>query len=378
MYEISDVFDQQQHGRFFNHDIDSLQLELQNYVRNVGERIKKANNIEEEWTYDLERAEINNVLVYGRMYSGFQEDDPSEHFNLSNAQIHFTPDFNIPFLKFTLPNGVEPGLFRGQIIAAEGTINSDEFIPSKIYTDARPNKPNAFQEDLKTKLIVATGPYFTDNLETVAELNAKIKSYSPDFVIFLGPFVQPNNVLLMSPNCEYTAFELTQLVLDKLSEGIEDSVFIPSTEDALALPVIPHPKFAQYNGRANVFGDPCFVTLMDQINVLATANDIPLSINQNYSGEGESRRINVARQIAYQNSACPAMSPNLQIQYISKLVPENPPNIILTGTHLFNLHECFDGTNVIYVSQYIKNNAIAVIDVNGNNITTRFTSEFNK
>lgn len=378
VFEASDVFNQI-HGRFFDQDIKSLQAKLQMHVQEVSENIKKANNIKDDWTFDLENSDIQNVLVYGRIYSGYQEDNPTEHFDISNAFLHFTSDFNLDYIQIIVQNNdICPGLFKGQIVVVRGTINNGCLLPVNVYTDSRCEIPNKFNDDLQCKVVVAAGPYFTDNLEKVVELNSKIKSYKPDLIILLGPFVTSDSSLLMKQDCQYTAVELTQKVIDLLIDGCENKlILIPSIDDAIALPVLPHPAISQYKGKGNVYGDPAFIKLKDQVEILATAYDIPFAINQNYDGDRTLRRINVARQIAHQNSACPAMTPDVQIQYLSSLVPKVTPNIILTGTRLFSLHETFEGTNVIYVLQYIRSGILTVIDINGNEVKSTFTSEFN-
>ena len=101
---VSDAFGDQI-PRFFNQNVDYLQSELQTYVDLMGERLREANHLEEDYHYNLEEPGTSEILVYGRIYAGYDEDDRSERFNLAHAEIHFTPKFTLErkFLKFDIP-----------------------------------------------------------------------------------------------------------------------------------------------------------------------------------------------------------------------------------------------------------------------------------
>lgn len=102
-FEAYDVFNQI-HGRFFHQDIKGLQEKLQKHVSDVSNCIKRANNIHDEWTFDLENSDIQDVLVYGCIYAWFKEDNSPEHFDIANAYLHFTHDFNIDYIQISARN----------------------------------------------------------------------------------------------------------------------------------------------------------------------------------------------------------------------------------------------------------------------------------
>ena len=52
---VTDAFGDQT-PRFFNQNIDSLQLDLQAYVDAMGARLRHANHIEDEYQYELDNA----------------------------------------------------------------------------------------------------------------------------------------------------------------------------------------------------------------------------------------------------------------------------------------------------------------------------------
>lgn len=365
-----------QHPRFFNQNVDSLQKDLQKYVKMMGKRLKKRNNIE-HYTYNLQEAGTDEVYVYGRIYAGFQDDDPTEKLTEKNAEIHFISKFeNVPYLKIDYQKDVIDGLFRGQIIAARGTVDTNVFHASQIFTDCRTSNPTILTDDFNARIIAVSGPYDFDTFEPLDELNAKIKSYKPDLVIFFGPFASQTCKQLTSKDCKYTAQELTEEVMNHLGNGIDDAIFIPSSTDLLSIPTIPRPIFP-YNSDQILSSDPTFITVKGDLEITATANDLQMLIGQQYNGHG-SKREEIPKQIAHQCSACPAMDSTVQIQYLSSLVPESTPHIFLSSTIFFDLISNIDGTNVIYVRQYIKSLSFTVINVKGNEITAEVKKDFNQ
>lgn len=96
----------------------------------------------------------------------------------------------------------------------------------KVYMDARCEFPCKFDDDLKSKIVVAAGTYFTDNIEKILKLNSKIRCYDHDLIIYLGPFVATEFPLLMKLDCQYTAVELTQKVIDLLIDGVENKTIL--------------------------------------------------------------------------------------------------------------------------------------------------------
>ena len=363
--------------RFFNHNIDSLQSELQTYVKMMGKRLKIRNHID-KYTYDLLEPRTEQVYVYGRIYAGYQDEDQTERLTLKNAEIHFHPKFQVPFLKFDFPNGVEPGIFRGEIIAALGTVDAQSFHASKIYTDCRIDNATQLPDELSSRVISASGPYVTDNFELCEELNANIRSYKPDLVIFFGPFAPSNCKLLTATDCEYTAQELTEKVVSLITKDIPNSIVIPAPNDALAVPVIPRPAL-NLKINANSLGDPTFIKLKDCLNVMAIANDLQQLIGQQYDGPG-SKRDEVPKLIAHQCSACPSIDPSVQIQYLQNLVPKETPHLIVVSSKFFNIHNNYDGTNVVYVKQDLREKALSfvIIDIDGNEMKSKVTNEYSK
>lgn len=370
---VSDAFHEKT-PRFFNQNINNLQMELRNYVDMMGERLKAANSLE-DYHYNLEDPGTSEILVYGRLYSAYQEDDPDESFLLTNAEIHFTKQFSesVPFLRFEVEEAELArlgGLFRGQIIAARGFADSRTFHASKIFTDARPAVPVPIADDFQAKIAIVAGPYVDENLDRVGELNYKLqKEVCPDYTIFIGPFAQESCKLLNSADCQFTAAELTETVINNLTEGLR-CVVVTSIEDELDIPVMPHPPVMMYHGMALVKGDPCFVTLGGHFEIMATSYDMFSGIMKNYAGHNEARRDVAMRQIAHQNSACPVMEASVQLQYISSLAPERPPHVICSPSafRMAPLHAQEGATHVISVPKNTRGGEFVLVHVNGQNI----------
>lgn len=357
-----------QHPRFFDQNIDSLQKDLQNYVEMMGERLKERNKIN-EYTYNLLEAGTDQVYVYGRIYAGFQEDDPTEKLTDKNAEIQFVPKFDqVHKLKFEYQEGVIPGLFRGQIIAAQGIIEANVFYASKIFTDCRKEDPAPLPEDFSARIIAVSGPYESDSFDSIDNLNERIRNCHPDLVIFFGPFASKTSKILTSADCKFTYKEYTEEVINRLGKDIDHTIFIPSSTDAYAVPTIPRPML-QLNTDQSLMADPTFITLKHDLQITATANDLQMLIGQQYNGPGSSRRDEIPKQIAHQCSTCPVMDSSIQIQYLKSLVPKSTPHIFLVSTRILSrIHKNIDGTHVIYVKQESKPFNFTVIDINGNEI----------
>ena len=358
---VTDAFGDQT-PRFFNHNIDSLQLDLQAYVDAMGARLRHANHIEDEYQYDLDNAGMSDVLVYGRLYAGYEEDDTTERFSLKRAEIHFTPKFSVPFLKFDAANAEIGGLFRGQIVAARGFVDPRGFHASKIYTDMRDGPAPPLDTGFRARIAVVAGPYLNDSLETVGALNRRLREeVCPDYTIFFGPFVHETCPLLTGADCQFTAGELTKAVLDTLTEGLRCAT-IASVDDALALPVMPHPALDLYEGKALVKGDPCFISVGGEMQVLATAYEMSFAILGQFDGTGD-RMQEIFTQMVHQCSACPVSDPVVQTQYISSLVPPKTPHLICCPTRIAlpdpRKHEAsIDGTTIVLVPKYVNKDTV--------------------
>lgn len=355
--------------KFFDQNIDSLQKDLQSYVEMMGERLKIRNNIE-EYTYDLNEVGTNEVCVYGRIYAGFREDDPTEKLTDKNAEIQFVPKFEfdqVHKLKFEYQEGTISGLFRGQIIAAKGIINTNVFCASQIFTDCRTEDPEPLPNDFQARIIAVSGPYESESFDLIDNLNERIRSHNPDLVIFFGPFASKTSSLFSSADCKYTYKEYTEEVMRHLGKDIEDSIFIPSNADAFSIPTVPR-KFLELHINQTYSADPTFITLKNKLEITATANDLQFLIGQQYNGSGLSRREEIPKQIAHQCSACPVMDSSIQNQYLKSLVPTDTPHIFLISTRIFSLHKDIDGTHVIYIKQENKSFNYTVIDIKGNEI----------
>lgn len=366
--------------KYFNQNIDSLQKKLQNYVKLMGERLRQRNNIP-EYTYDLLNAGTGQVFIYGRIYARFQEDDPDETLTDKNAEIQLHPDFqDIQCLKLDYKDKVNiPGLFKGQIIAAQGIFDTDVFHATQIFTDCRTSPPSPLSDDFKTRIIAVNGPYVKESFEECQKLNEAIRSYDPEIVIFMGPFARKDCKLLHCENCEWTAVDLTTRVISILGETIENPIFIPAIDDCLAIPTIPRPPL-QINTPHILLGDPVFITIQHEMRIMATANDLQRMIAKQYNGAGNTRRKEIPRQIALQASACPVMDPAVQYQYLSSLIPDgDSPHLMITSTVFFDLNEDVDGTKVVLV----RHNpgavlTFTVIDVNGNHYSIEVKNGFNQ
>lgn len=357
--------------RFFNQNIDSLQLDLQTYVDAMGERLKQANHFTDEYTFDLDEHGTSEILIYGRMYSGYEEDDTSERFSLQRAEIHFTPRFSLPFLKFHSENAPIEGLFRGQIIAARGFVDTRGFHASQVYTDTRAEPAPPLPSDLSARIAIISGPYVHDSLDSVAALNQRLKNeILPDYTIFFGPFAHTTCPLLNGSDCQFTAGELTKNVIDQLTDGLQ-CVAIPSTEDELALPIMPHPPLDLYRGRASVKGDPCFLKFGGEMRVLATAYEISFAILSQFDGPSKDRMQECIKQVVHQGTACPVLDPSVQVQYLSAMVPPGTPHLICCPTRMRQMTQTIDGTTVVLVPKYMANGTVrgfAVVNVRDNSI----------
>ena len=229
--------------------------------------------------------------------------------------------------------------------------------------------------EFSCKIAIVAGPYVYNSLDTVSELNCKLKSeVNPDYAIFFGPFAPAESPMLNAQDCEYTAGELTDHVIDILSQGLR-CVMIPSVDDDLALPLMPHPRLSMYSGAAMINGDPCFITLGDEMNIMATSYEIPFAILSQFDGAGTNRMQECLVQIAHQNSACPVLDPIVQVQYIGSLVPPKCPHLICCPTRMKPDFAKIDDTNVVIVPRYMNNSTIrgyAAVSINGNEMEVSF------
>ena len=371
---FDDAFKGQQ-PRFYDQNIANLQNDLQKYVEMMGERLKKRYEID-HYTYKLLEAGADQVYVYGRIYTGFQEDDQDEKLTEKNVEIQFVPEFDIHKLKFEYQKDVIPGLFRGQIIAACGVVDTKVFHASQIFTDCRISDPTTLPENFHARIIAASGPYESGSFDLCEELNEKIKSYNPDLVIFFGPFATEKSKMLNSTEYDFTALELTEEIINRLGKDIDNAAFIPSKDDLLSVPKIPRPSLP-VNTDHFLQSDPTFITFQHALQIAATANDIQMLISQQYTGPGQTRRTEIPKQIAHQCGACPVMDVHLQNKYLSTLVPDFTPHIFLVSTKIFSkLDLNVDGTHVIYVKQEGKKLNFTVINVNENEITSEDKTDF--
>lgn len=360
-----------QKPRYFHQNISTQQQELQQYVHRMGEKLRVANHFAEEYTYKLSESQFSDALVYGRLYS-IQQENNAERISYDNCEIHFHPDFDIHHLKFDAPETVMSGMFKGQVIAAKGKIEKDVFHAIEVYTDCRDVPVNEIPNDLEMKIVVVSGPYFTNDLNVLDELNQHLKQIQCSKVIFLGPFVLANCPLLNGADVQYTPVELQNLVLAKLTDGIEHPFIIGSVDDQTTIPFIPHPPLNNYQGPAFNCSDPIFLTYKGQINMVVTAFDVPRTVSSNYEGPQSLRREGVANAIANQCCACPVMDQYVQTHYLPNLIPEFSPNIFISATKLFSASFVFDNTNVVYVSPYNRKKEYTFINIQDSKVEITF------
>lgn len=365
-------------ARFFSQNIDELQRELQAYLRVVGEQLRVANAIP-EYHHDLTSGGTQEVFVYGRIYASYQEDDPAERGLLKAAEIQFVPEFYIPRLHLDIQPDIIPGIFRGQIIAARGIVDAHAFHATKLFTDTRSEPPEPLPPDFSGQIIFATGPYVTTDFERLRTLNAALRPYRGATIVLFGPFAPCDSEILMRVDTDWTARELMHEVIALLTDGIDQTnvIVIPSIDDALAMPFMPHPELPTMS-RVQSKGDPCFISIGSTLRILATAFDIQFSVAGHYDGPTRTKTQEIVRQIAHQNSACPAMDPAVQVRYIAALAPPWCPHLIVSPTKLAGQIADVDGTKVVFLEKPRKLDKLhpfALVDIRSGQLTvnTRLT-----
>lgn len=320
--------------RYFSSQLPSIQKDLSNYVDSMAQDIKKANNITEEFNFDLETANTGDLLIYGRIYAKLDNDNPSEKLIGHKAQIQLTSKFSRPYLDFEAKLN-ETYYYRGQIVVVLGTFQNSVFVAKQIYSNCRVAKPHEISTLFNTKITVAAGPYFKENLSEVQDFAEGVLENKPDLAIFLGPFIPADCKLLYAKECNRTGEDLTKEVLTILSNNHKNCVFVSSAEDSIADPVLPTKAFMPSTDNYSVTMDPVFIEYGD-LDLFLTSYQSYKLIANNFEGkktvngaEVGSRITTILTEFANQQSICPGIDEQVQQSFISHFRPVRPPHVFV-------------------------------------------------
>lgn len=340
----------------------------------MGARIRERYGIAEEYKYQLRECDSGVILVYGRLYSGFQEETEDEKFSLKRARLNLPRVFDIPVLNIKFGSGVTQGFFCGQIIAARGTIIDNEFTAEEVFTDLRLQLVDPIPESFSQKIVVCCGPYFKDDLSVLNQINKSVLRHQPDIALFLGPFVVENTPMLYNKDCSKTAEDLTKEIIETLSDSIPNSLFIGSPDDLIGFPFLPNGKIFTSGANYTVSGDPTFISI-GPLSIAATAHDVQFATAKQFDGPTSGKLKEISKQFAHQCSTCPVIDPKVQLFHIKKLEIESTPHIFISPTRFVQSSEDIDGTKIVCVPSSFKSGKImpfAIISCNNGFVDVTF------
>lgn len=358
--------------KYFDRSIIETQNHLQKYVDDMGKRLKIANHLDNEYTFSLTLGGIENALVYGRISKGFSEDEEKEKFSTKNLEIHFTSKFTISSLNLSIPSESEIYIFDGEIIAAQGHIQNRIFYVDQIYSDCREKLPLEISPNANAEILVFKGPYFKSSIEEIQFTNFPFSSTA----IFLGPFIsiQYHNHLLTDENCEFTAQELTEKVILKLTEKFQQPYFMLSEEDAVSYPIFPRNKIFEGSNKYIPLGDPAeldsynfklFLTSLETVKSILFNSFLPMKERPQF----------IAKLLAHQISACPVWNSIIQPQYIEQIRPSDTPHVMIFGAQLSPQINQIDSTCVCFAHPYHHDKSALHIEVSMGNFNVGVISD---
>ena len=350
---------------FFPTEISDVQDSIQNYVVEMGECLKQANNFEEEYSYNLSKPEIDDVLLYGRLYSS-QIGDFDGKFSLKNCILSLPSHFNREFVNLIFPPTIS-NLFRGEIIAVSGRYSNGTVFVSNVFTNCRINEPLQISSNFSTLITICAGEYVDNSLDSAKELNEKIVSIKPEKCIFLGPICTTECNILHDKSNEgpiETADTLTKILIQTLSESLNECIFVASPYDACGLPIIPSPRIEESNLTSICTGNPCQIQI-GELSLYCLSYDSMNAISKQCDGEVDGSILHE------QCNGLPTLVPGLIQNNIQEMKTKTTPHIFAILGKEPKITE-YNGSYTITIPEWIQKRKIAVIKVKNGNISISF------
>ena len=362
---------------FFNQTEKHTEDYFQKNTDLLGRKLQNANHLP-NYTWNLNTSKLDEIFVYGRIYGESPDDQDEAIFSLETLNIFFTPSFKKKKqLHFKLNCSIPPYLFLGQVIAARGYIYQDDFIATEIFYETREQRPKELSPTISTSILIVSGPYADSqsDFEQIHSLNEKIKLFSPDLVIFLGPFALSESELLNSKTTDYCSRELTE----KVTSMLTDQIFCPivtigSDLDALAIPVYPRPSLTHVVNPSFNTGDPSFVTI-NGLSIMATTFDPASYIQNRLISENLDLKSVLAEAAVRQTLFFPGMSPSLQPQYLENIIPSNTPHLFVASSS-FDYAKTIDGTTIVFTQSFAKAKNFFFVTYKGNDVDIQLMNVF--
>jgi hypothetical protein len=350
--------------QYFPTQTHDVQDSVQSYVTDMGEMLKQANNFEDEYTYNLSKPEIEEVLIYGRLYSSSVGDIEST-FSIKNCILSLPTQFSRKEVNLLFKPTVK-GLFRGQIIAVSGKYSSGNVYVSDVFTNCRVSPPKEISEGFSTTIAVASGPFADKSFEEAKEANAKLRKISAEKTIFLGPICTCDSSLLNDTSAEGpadTPDTLSEELIKTLSEDMDECVFVSSPDDAAGLPVLPSPRIFDSGDNYFCTGNPCQLQI-GELSLYAFAYCALDKVEEQCDGAVE------PSCLAQQCSGLPAVAHEMIPNNIESFKAKRSPHIyIVTGKEAILEWE---GTKTVAVPNWITSKKVAVIRVAGGSYNVEF------
>ena len=349
---------------YFPTNVSDIQESMQSYVDFMGESLKMANNFDNDYTFDLSKPEIENVLIYGRLYSS-QIGDSEDSFSVKNSILSLSALFNRKSVNLIFKQTAK-NLFRGQIIAVSGKYSNGNVFVSQIFTNCRVLQPKKLSADFSTTIAVASGPFSENSLQQAKDLNAKLREINAEKTIFLGPICTNGSSLLNDTSTEgpkETPDTLSESIIKILSEDINESIFVASPDDAAGFPIVPSPRI--FESGANYFctGNPCQLQI-GELSIYAFAYRALEKVEEQCDGELD------ASCLAQQCSGLPTVAHELNPNNLEALRAKKSPHIFLvTGKEA--IYE-WEGEKTISIPDWASSEKVAVVDVRGGDFNVEF------
>lgn len=322
---IKDSVDSEQ---YFDSTITDEQKILVNYVKKVGQSIREKNNIKEDYTYDFEAAGNDELFIFGRLYMKIENEGEKEKFTLDKAQIHLVPGFSRKVVDFTA-DAEKFSFFRGEIIAAKGKLEQNVFRAEKVFTDCRTQIPAPISGDFNTNVLFVRGPYFKTSLDEASGVNESVLQAKPDLVVYLGPFMSDKASFLVGKEATMTAETAYKELFKRLSDGLDNCIFVSNLEDALSIPVFPTRPMIPGSSNYQVVGDPTLIQF-GQAHFFITSVDVFKAMASQWDGNKKNRPQQFLKSLIVHNTICPVNSAFVQADHIETLVPQVAPHFIIT------------------------------------------------
>ena len=170
-------------------------------------------------------------------------------------------------------------LYNGQKIIVKGKLVNDILYPTYIKTDLSlpVSDPPDINKELNKSIVIVSGPFVRDNLDTTIKIALNIRDKNPDITILIGPFVV-DDCPLLAPDpqlltAKYTALELTQVIFRVFSRRLPICYMISSPDDSISLPIIPTPRILDSGDNFYSLSNPSTISI-DNFNISIISNDL--------------------------------------------------------------------------------------------------------